>query len=230
MSWEEQYAVFRQQHGAPAEAVRRAGPIVLDGRLEEADWQRAPAVSDFRIFLNQEQKPKAESRVRLLYDDDALYLAAEALEPRPDRMVTAVTAHDGPVWQDNNFEFFFAPPGLSPRYVHWVVNAAGAVYDALTVSPQDSDVTHRLDAEFKTAVKGDRWIVEVRVPFAALGGRPGPGEVWKINVARGRNLEDGDGNELSSWSAGAVHGAEGYRRVVFQPADPRPVAGAEGTP
>ena len=74
-------STFAQQpEGArkQARAVRvAAGSIVIDGRLEEAAWSQAPAITD---FVQKEPlegaTPSDTIQVVFLYDDAALYIGA----------------------------------------------------------------------------------------------------------------------------------------------------------
>ncbi len=69
-----------QVHPTPpplAIAARRTGPIVLDGKLDEPDWQAATPATDFRQAQPHEGEPATQrTEVRFLYDDDYLYIGA----------------------------------------------------------------------------------------------------------------------------------------------------------
>ena len=123
---------------------------------------------------------------------------------------------DDPVWKDNNFEFFFAPPAFGAEYIHFVINHKGVIYDTKNRSTLDSDLDFNLKAETAVKVLDDRWVVELKVPFSELGGAPKPGDAWPVNVGRGRNAKDSKDNAASSWShEGRMHGTEGFRRILF---------------
>src|SRR5262245_66593550 len=68
-------------HRVPAPtavAVRRSGPVVLDGRLDEPAWRVAEPITDFTQVDPDEGKPASQrTEVRFLYDDDALYVGAK---------------------------------------------------------------------------------------------------------------------------------------------------------
>ncbi|HXY38084.1 MAG TPA: hypothetical protein VEQ10_00350, partial [Vicinamibacteria bacterium] len=69
-----------QAHPTPpprAVAARRTGPITLDGKLDEPDWQAAVPATDLRQNQPNEGQPATQrTEVRFLYDDDALYIGA----------------------------------------------------------------------------------------------------------------------------------------------------------
>src|SRR5947207_4631649 len=61
-----------------AMAARRTSPIVLDAKLDEAAWQAAQPISDFRQIDPDEGKPASQrTDVRFVFDDDALYIGAK---------------------------------------------------------------------------------------------------------------------------------------------------------
>ncbi|HUR58066.1 MAG TPA: PQQ-dependent sugar dehydrogenase, partial [Opitutaceae bacterium] len=204
---------LRAQVAAPGPIeCRWAGtPPVIDGRADEPVWQRAVLVENFRqAWLPGAPAPKQLTRVRLLWDRDALYFFAEM----EDTDLTAtVSEHDGKIWQNDAFELFLRPSEQHPGYYEFEVNPLGAVYDAFLPGgdgPRDPEPQRHgtFHLETKVALRGtlneggDRdtgWSVEGKIPWAdlnATGGAPAPGESWRLNLAR----VDGPapGSELSS--------------------------------
>ena len=60
-----------------AHAVRRASPIVIDGKLDDAAWKDATPVTDFTQIDPDMGKPASQrTEMRFLFDDDALYIGA----------------------------------------------------------------------------------------------------------------------------------------------------------
>ena len=56
-------------------AVRITEKITLDGRLEEPSWKLAIPAANFIQLLPNNGEPSAErTEVRILYDDDNLYV------------------------------------------------------------------------------------------------------------------------------------------------------------
>ena len=208
--------IYAAQQSAPCIAKRLHGKIKTDGRLDEKDWADAVPVSGFLKFLGKGLPAKHQTTVRAAYDDENLYLAVEALEPEPGKMIAESAERDDPVWKDNNLELFFAPPAFGAGYIHWSVNHRGTVYDTKSYSPTDRDLAFNLKADAGIAVSGDRWTVELKIPFSELGGAPAKGASWAVNIARGRQVKDSPDNEGSSWShEGRFHGPEGFRRIKF---------------
>ena len=66
-------------------AVRAAGPIALDGQLNEPAWQQAPVAHEFRQSEPREGQPATyDTEVRVVYDLDALYVGVLLHDPDPE--------------------------------------------------------------------------------------------------------------------------------------------------
>src|SRR5690348_13974774 len=58
-------------------AYKTALAPIIDGKLDDAAWQAAPVATDFVQFTPDFGKPSSSnSTVRVLYDDDAIYIGA----------------------------------------------------------------------------------------------------------------------------------------------------------
>ena len=77
-------------------AVRATGPVAVDGRLDEADWQKASPATDFLQRDPDEGKPATErTEVRILYDDTAIYVGARMFDSEPSKIARRLTRRDG---------------------------------------------------------------------------------------------------------------------------------------
>jgi hypothetical protein len=181
---------------------RAAGPIVLDGRIDEAAWRAAPWSEDFGdIEGDRKPKPRYRTRVKMLWDDRGLYLAAELEEPH---VWATIIQHDAVIFHDNDFEVFLDPDGDSHLYAELELNARNTTWDLLLPRPY-KDGGKAIDAweitGLKTAVHvqgtlndprdTDRgWSVEIFWPWRGLtelnykAVPPRDGEQWRINFSR----------------------------------------------
>ncbi|MDD2710919.1 MAG: DUF4838 domain-containing protein [Verrucomicrobiae bacterium] len=192
---------------------KRMDKIVVDGEFAETDWKKSEFTDNFIVLDGKTANP--QTFVKMLYDEDNIYLAIEAMEPDPSKMKINLCAHDGALWQDSSLEVFIAAPGMNNQYAHVVVNPKEVVYDSMVVDgSQFEDLNFDAGMEVKAKVMFDRWVTEIRIPAAALGVKIRDGEAWRINVARNRHLVDGT-SQNSSWSGGVFHGANYFRSVFF---------------
>ena len=177
-------------------------PIKVDGKLDEASWSRAPWTDDFvDIEGDAKPRPRFRTRVKMLWDDDSFYVAAEMEEPD---VWGKLTAHDSVLFHDNDFEVFIDPDGDNHEYAELEVNARNATWDLFLPKPY-RDGGRAEDsfeiAGLKTAVHlvgtlnrpGDRdegWTVEIALPwssFAKFAHTPCPpkdGDQWRVNFSR----------------------------------------------
>jgi predicted phosphodiesterase len=172
-------------------ALPLEGNLMLDGKIEEDAWRKAPAIN--RLFLDSEETPAAEkTEVRVLYDDSCLYVAIRGEEPNPSGM--AAYAHgDVPlVFGDDDFELFFDTNRDLSTYFRLMTNSKETV---LNSGPEG---LFSFTFDVKAHVGQDFWSAEFKVPFDEFKvEKPGEGEVWGFNVRRHRQQNE---NPQSDWS------------------------------
>lgn len=89
-------------------AVRTTGTIALDGILSENAWSTAQPVTNFTQREPIEGAGATErTEVRILYDDDALYVGARLFDSRPDSVRAQVARRDR-VANSDRFVIFLA--------------------------------------------------------------------------------------------------------------------------
>jgi hypothetical protein len=178
------------------------GPLTIDGRLNEPDWERAPWTRDFQdIEGNVKPAPRLRTRAKMLWDDRYFYIGAELEEPH---VWATLTNHDAVIFQDNDFEVFIDPNGDSHEYYEIEINALNTEWDLLLKKPYISGGPAMNEWEIpglKTAVHvqgtlnnpsdADRgWSVEFAFPWKVLrqyAHRPTPpreGEQWRVGFSR----------------------------------------------
>src|SRR5262249_37071472 len=82
--------------------LHTAKPIAIDGRLDDAAWASAPWTDNFSdIQGDARPKPRFRTRVKMLWDDDFLFIGAELEEPH---VWATLTNHDSIIFQDPDFE------------------------------------------------------------------------------------------------------------------------------
>ena len=168
-------------------AVRTDTPPVLDGLVNEPEWQKAPAVLDFTQFdPNEGSLPTEQTSVRVLYDDRALYVGVICYDARPQLIVHQLTRRDRSSeadrftvmidsYHDRQTAFVFSA-NVSGVQSDGVLSQDGAVYD----------VTLDMVWSVKTATYLDGWSAEFEIPFNALrfAEQAGDDMEWGINFRR----------------------------------------------
>src|SRR6478752_1357843 len=68
-----------------ARATRLTGSLHIDGKLDEAAWATAAPSGDFmQSYPNVGAKPTDPTEVRILYDDDAIYVGVRMFDSHPE--------------------------------------------------------------------------------------------------------------------------------------------------
>ena len=191
--------MYRQLAGAanaPRLVIpRRRGPIQIDGKLVEEAWAGAVETSGLVGETTGLVGP-TPSRVKLLYDDEALYCAFTSAIPERVRTDPAMTAgmtgilrqtrdrFDSDVDADDSVEIDLQPQLPRGTWYRLVVNGLNTHYD-YSVSPGGS-IALGWNPRWQTAssLDADGWHVEIRIPFAGFAARaPQPGDRWGLNLA-----------------------------------------------
>src|SRR5262245_61643610 len=181
---------------------RAEKPIKIDGKLDDPAWAAAPWSEAFvDIEGDAKPKPRWKTRMKMLWDDECLYIAVEMEEPH---LWATLTAHDSVIFHDNDFEVFLDPDGDNQNYCEFELNAKNTTWDLLLTKPY-RDAGRAINAweitGLKTAVQlegtlnnpGDKdrgWSLEIAWPWAGLKELtsstvpPRDGDQWRINFSR----------------------------------------------
>lgn len=171
--------------GATTVVPRLAQTPVLDGTMPEIKWPGAAAVTGFRVFQGNatlNDPAKFQTTVYLGYDDQALYIAYVCNAENFKTLVATCKKRDSAVWRDDCADFTILPANQpKDKFFHYIVNADGALFDALGESSQwngKSAIARGRDE------KAGAWIMEVAIPWSDFGRKPVPGEVWRAQFGR----------------------------------------------
>jgi hypothetical protein len=202
-------AAQAQESPLPRYEVKRAkSRINVDGKLTDKAWEDAPVV-ELMFPFKQQTGRKQTTRVRLLWDEEALYAGYDC----EDEDITAQYVNrDDPTYQDDVVEFFLNPkPSQDTIYFGMEMNARAVMYDYLMAS--GTGLFKQFDLRnFKLATslrgtmnaRGDKdegWSLEVAIPwdnFDGLGKRPKDGTEWRAQINRWDNVNPE--RVLSMWS------------------------------
>jgi hypothetical protein len=167
-----------------AQAIRRQGGVTLDGRLTEAAWDVAPRLPPLVQRDPSEGAPASEpSEIRILFDDDALYVGARLFDQAPDSIIARLARRDHTSTSDA-FTVFLDPYHDGRTGFYFGVNAAGTLYDGTLMNDDWDDDTWDGIWEAKVARDSSGWSVEFRIPYSQLRFRQQDQYQWGINVKR----------------------------------------------
>ena len=167
-----------------AEAARTDDPISIDGRLDEAAWNDATVIRDIHQILPVEfSEPSQQTEFLVIYDDDALYLAARMYDDQPDRVVAKVLRQGGQSWWDDQFNIVLDPFNDKRSGYRFQVNPNGVWEEGLFKG--GDQVQWEWSGIWQAAASRDEqgWIAETRIPFKTVSFNP-DNDTWGINFNR----------------------------------------------
>ena len=175
--------------------------LTIDGIADEKEWQKVPFTNKFvDIEGDKKPKPKYDTKVKMLWNNDYLYIYAELKEPH---IWANLTKRDAVIFYDNDFEVFIDPDGNNHGYYEYEVNALNTVWDLLLAKPYRDGgppISNWNINGLQSAVKiygtindpsdiDDKWTVEIAFPMSVLnefnrGEKASDKVQWRINFSR----------------------------------------------
>ena len=117
--------------GLIASAVKVTEAPTIDGLLDEGMWQGATPLGGFVQAEPLEGMPGSENtEVRLLYDDEAIYVGVTLHDRDPSLIVTTETRRDADLGEMDSFQMIFDTFHDRQNGFVFGTNAAGVQYDA----------------------------------------------------------------------------------------------------
>jgi hypothetical protein len=178
-----------------AEVAPLEGKLVIDGKLDEAAWGKAPEQTGFEKVGLRERVPipaDVQTSFRVLSDRDRIYFGIRCLEPRMEALtVHAADQHDAAMWSDDDVELFIDPVGDRNEYYQLAINSRGTQVDLYCIERGNTQKAYSAVWQ-AAAFRGDGfWSVEVALPFGALFHRASVdwSQNWAFSLSRTRTPE-----------------------------------------
>ncbi|NUS96494.1 MAG: carbohydrate binding family 9 domain-containing protein [Gemmatimonadaceae bacterium] len=184
------------------EAVRRGGAVTIDGRLDDPAWASAPVSSDFVQAYPAPGKPAPDrTEVRVLYDDQALYVGVRMFDAHPDSIAQGLARRDAT-----------AATGIYSDWVHLIIDSyhdrrtafrfsttpRAVQKDVYTFNDGNEDLNWDAVWEVAATVDSLGWVAEDRIPLSQLRFGPDSSGVrtWGFQVQR----DIARRNERDTWA------------------------------
>ncbi len=181
-------------------AVRRDGPIVIDGRLDEPAWQHAEVSGDFtQSYPHPGQQPVDSTRVRVLYDNTALYVGIRMYDAHPDSIAAQLARRDASGIYSDWVHLIIDSYHDRRTAFRFTVNPRGVEKDVYTSNDGNEDLNWDAVWSVGTRIDSLGWVAEYRIPLSQLRfGSEGAdsNRTWGIQVMR----DIARRNERDSWS------------------------------
>jgi hypothetical protein len=181
-------------------AYRTAASMTIDGKLDEAAWNVALPVGDFtQSYPNVGAAPTERTEVRVLYDDDALYVGVRMFDSHPDSIAAQLARRDASGIYSDWLHLVIDSYHDRRSGFRFSVNPKGVQKDVLHSDDRNEDANWDAVWEAATVVDSAGWTVEYRIPFSQLrfGNSPkGVERLWGIQIQR----DIARRSERDSWS------------------------------
>ena len=197
-------------------ASRAATPPVIDGKLDDPCWRATEVRDDFGSVADS-SPVKRRSTMRFVYDDQNLYMALEFfwddITILEKGVAEILKKHGRPpegVMSIKNYanrygvELFLDRGATRANFYQVLFNAAGQWVGNFKAR---WECYKQGGQRFKSAIRGDRWVVEYVYPAKGLK----PGDRWGLDVVRN------DASYYAMWRhiSGAFHQPAQFGTLVI---------------
>ena len=179
------------------EAFKATSTIRIDGQLDESDWQSASPVSGFtQEEPEQGAPPSFDTEVRVLYDEENLYIAAVCYDGEGASGIRVQDLRrDFDFFENDVFGVSLDPFSDGRNAIIFQVNPYGVLRDLQVTDGNIFNIDWDATFEARTSIQGDSWVAEIAIPWNVLRYSQEQ-DSWGINFVRGiRRL-----GEFSGWS------------------------------
>jgi hypothetical protein len=159
--------------------------ITIDGKIDEDSWKLAPIATDFIMFEPDNGIPISKAKkteIKVLYDNTAIYISALLYDDEPNKISKELTNRD--VF-GNSDVFSVSLNGFNDgqQDYRFYVSAAGVQMDCLATEDYED---YNWDAIWhsKVTLTEFGWVVEMKIPYAALRFSKSSKQTWGLNFKR----------------------------------------------
>jgi hypothetical protein len=160
--------------------------ISIDGKLNEEAWKNAIIASDFVMFEPDNGKPipdNQKSEIKVLYNNDAIYIGAMLYDNAPDKILKEISQRDSFGTADL-FGVFINGFNDGQQNFEFFVSASDVQSDCIMTDANGEDYSWDAVWNSKVTITYNGWIVEVKIPYAALRFSNENKQTWGINFFR----------------------------------------------
>jgi len=167
----------------------------IDGVMDEPAWMAAAPATDF--IQNQPTPgaaPTQRSEVKVLYDNYGIYIGAQLYDTHPDSIAKELTERDN-IGNADWFGVFIDAYKDGINGFGFIATASNVQLDA-KYSTFGEDPGWDAVWDSKVTINDKGWVVEMRIPYAALRFPEAEEQIWHVNFGRQINRS----REKTFWS------------------------------
>ena len=163
-----------------------AEKIIIDGKFDETSWNEAEVATNFFMIAPDNGKQVAsekDTEVRILYDNDAIYVAAFMKDNEPSKITKELTLRDNFATAEH-FGVFLNGYNDGQQEFRFFVSSAGVQQDILYTESFGEDFSFNAIWDSKVLINNEGWVVEMKIPYAALRFSSEEKQTWGLNFYR----------------------------------------------
>lgn len=166
-------------------AVRVDTAPVIDGRLDDAVWERAAVITDFHQTQPEDHGEASEpTELYVVYTEDALYIGARMYDPEPGRIAAPTIRHGEGLGGDDRLVLILDPFNTRRTGYRFETNLNAVRHEALYQNVSSFQIEWDTIWDTATSLEDDAWVAELEIPFKSLPFDPAIDE-WGFNFGRG---------------------------------------------
>ncbi|OFX85793.1 MAG: hypothetical protein A2W99_05520 [Bacteroidetes bacterium GWF2_33_16] len=204
--------VYAQQNGVEkriytTQRINGETPVI-NGYIDEQAWNLVEWSDNFiQREPHNGAAPSQQTAIKILYDDDNLYIAIRAFDTEPDKIVKRMSRRDGfdGDWVEINIDSYFD----KRTAFSFTASVSGVKGDeAITNDGDNWDSTWDPIWYVKTSIDSLGWVAEMKIPFTALRfSNNKENYIWGLQVNRRfyRNQERSNWQHVPQDASGWVH-------------------------
>jgi len=157
----------------------------IDGILDDEAWKKAELCKDFMIFKPENGAPvpaEYQTVVKVVYDDEAIYISAQMNDPDPAGIPKEFAVRDN-FSQADFFLVTINPNDDGQNPFEFIVQSTGNQADSkVSNGNEDFNWSAVWESDISTDDKG--WNVEIKIPYRSLRFANRPIQSWGFNFHR----------------------------------------------
>lgn len=157
----------------------------IDGVLDDDIWKISEDAQDFTQFrpeMGVKETDSIKTKVKITYDDNAIYFGAY-LHDDPSKIMRQLTTRDN-FGQSDFFGIIINPNNDAQNDTEFFVFSSGTQADAISNPSIGEDFGWNAVWESKVNMVEDGWIIEVKIPYRALRFSNENVQTWGIQFHR----------------------------------------------
>ena len=167
--------------------VKRMGEITIDGMVNEAAWMVTDSITEFyQTQPNPGYTATERTVVRILYDEDYLYVSAILYDSEPEKIIIESLEQDFDSQSNDCFAIMLDTFNDDKSGYGFLFNPAGAIKD-MYINNDGTSINRAWEGivDAKTSIHEYGWEIEMAFPLTSLRFNPSDAEQdWGINFLR----------------------------------------------